>query len=95
MKCRIAEAFRALLLLRRVGAADVPATASRGHLDRQSRLDPLVSFLQVWFAREIEAGMTLVIEDHTKVHTFYLEGSYEDYVDGLLRRRLANRPRPR
>ena len=71
----------------RVGAADVPATASRRPAisTGNPELDPLVSFLRVWFAREIEAGMTLVIEDHTKVHTFYLEGSYEDYVDGLLK----------
>ena len=94
MKRRIAEAFRALLraalgleLPMSQPSLRVPAIATGN-----PELDPLVSFLQVWFAREIEAGMTLVIEDHTKVHTFYLEGSYEDYVDGLLKEACEQAP---
>jgi hypothetical protein len=55
-------------------------------------LDPLVSFLRVWFAREIEAGRILVIEDHTAVQRFFMEGSYEDYVDRLLKQASDQAP---
>jgi hypothetical protein len=94
MKRRIAEAFRALL--RAALGLELPMSQPPLRAPAIStgnpELDPLVSFLQVWFAREIEAGMTLVIEDHTQVHTFYLEGSYEDYVDGLLKEACEQAP---
>jgi hypothetical protein len=87
MKRRIPEAFRTLL--RAALGLELPISQPPLRAPAIStsdpELDPLVSFLRVWFAREIEAGMMLVIEDHTKVDTFYLRGSYEDYVDGLLK----------
>jgi hypothetical protein len=51
-------------------------------------LDPLASFLRAWCAAEIEAGMILVIEDRTLVHTFFMEAedSYRAFVDWLLGR---------
>jgi hypothetical protein len=94
MKRRIAEAFRALL--RAALGLELPISQPPLRAPAIStgdpELDPLVSFLRVWFAREIEAGMTLVIEDHTKVHTFYVEGSYEDYVDRLLKEACEQAP---
>jgi hypothetical protein len=94
MKRRIAESFRALL--RTALGLELPMSQpplrAPAISTGDSELDPLVSFLRVWFAREIEAGMILVIEDHTKVHRFYLEGSYEDYVDGLLKEACEQAP---
>jgi hypothetical protein len=94
MNRRIADAFRALI--RAAFGVELPMfqlplrapAISTGDLE----LDPLVSFLRVWFAREIEAGLTLVIEDHAKVHTFCLEGSYADYIDGLLKEACEQAP---
>jgi hypothetical protein len=94
MMRRIAEAFRALL--RAALGSELPTSQPPLRAPAIStgdpELDPLVSFLRLWFAREIEAGMMLVIEDHTKVHTFYQKGSYEDYVDGLLKQACAQVP---
>ena len=94
MKRRIAEAFRALLraALGLEPPISHPPLRAPAISTGDPELDPLVSFLRVWFAREIEAGMTLVIEDHTTVDTFYLKGSYEDYVDRLLNEACEQAP---
>jgi hypothetical protein len=51
-------------------------------------LDPLASFLRAWCAAELAAGMMLVIEDRTLVHTFFMEAEdpYQAFVDWLLGR---------
>jgi hypothetical protein len=94
MKRRIAEAVRTLLraALGLEPPMSQPPLRAPAISTGDPELDPLVSFLQVWFAREIEAGMTLVIEDQTMVHTSYLKRSYEDYVDGLLKEACEQAP---
>jgi hypothetical protein len=94
MKRLIAEAFRTLLRAALGSQRRMPEPPLRAPAisTGDPELDPLVSFLRVWLAREIEAGMTLVIEDHTKVHTFYLNGSFTDYVERLLNEACEQAP---
>lgn len=61
-----------------------PVLHARAISTGDPELDPLVSFLRARFAREIEAGKRLVIEDRTALQTFFAGGSYQAFVDSLL-----------
>jgi hypothetical protein len=49
-------------------------------------LDPLVAYLKASFAAAIKNGHRLVILDRTDVDLLFMQRSYQDLVDGLLKR---------
>ncbi len=79
---------RALLHGAGVSVPSPPPFQARAISTGDPELDPLASFLREWWAAEIEAGMMLVIEDRTLVHTFFMEAEepYRAFVDWLLGR---------
>jgi hypothetical protein len=84
---RIVEVFRAMFraMLGSRPSMPPPPLHAPAISTGDPELDPLVSFLRVWFAREIEAGKALVIEDRTALDTFFMGESYQAYVDSLLK----------
>ena len=64
---RIVEVLQAMFRAMRVSRPSMPPPVLHAPAisTGDPELDPLVSFLRAWFAREIEAGKTLVIQDRT------------------------------
>jgi hypothetical protein len=69
----------------REGKALTPPFRAKAIATGDPELDPLVSFLRARFAKEIQAGKKLVIEDQTDLHLLLLGTSYQEFVDSLLK----------